>query len=56
MLVPRLKGVPRYHVNRKASKFLKVLDQGNVIKKKGTELEVDQKIEISVWAGLSSGN
>ena len=48
MLVPRLKGVPRYHVNLKAEKFLKVLDQGNVIKKRGTGLEADQKIEITV--------
>lgn len=35
---------------------LKVLDQGTVIKKRGTGLEADQKIETTVWAGLSPGN
>jgi hypothetical protein len=29
------------------------LDQGNVIKKRGTGLAADEKIEITAWAGLS---
>jgi hypothetical protein len=39
-----------------AQQFLKILNQADVIKKRGTRLEVHQEVQIAVWARLLSGN
>ena len=44
MFVPGLQGAPRDDVNPNAQEFLKILEQSDVIKKRGTWLEVHKQI------------
>ena len=53
MLVPRLEGIPRDHIDSYAKEFLEILEQADMIKKGGTRLKVHQQVKIAVWASLS---
>ena len=46
----------RNHVNSTVQKFLKVLDQSDVIKERSTRFKVDQQVKIAVWTSLSPGD
>ena len=56
MLVPRLEGAPSNDVNPNSEEFLKILKQADVIKKRGSWLEVHQQIQVAVRASLSPGD
>ena len=56
MLVSRLEGAPRNDVNPNTEEILKILEQADVIKKRGTRLEVHQQIQVAVRASLSPGD
>jgi hypothetical protein len=56
VLVPRLEGAPRDDVNPNSEEFLKILEQADVIKKRGTWLEVHQQIQVAIRASLSPGD
>jgi hypothetical protein len=45
--------VSRNHVNPNAQKFLKFLDQCNLVKEGSTRFKVDQQVKIAVWTRLS---
>jgi hypothetical protein len=53
VVVPRLEGAPRDDVNSDAQEFFKILEQADVIEKRGAWLEIHEQIEIAVWASLS---
>ena len=46
----------RNHVNSTTQKFLKVLDQSDVIKEGSTRFKIDQQVKIAVWTRLSPGD
>ena len=56
MLVSWLEGAPRDDVNPDTQKFLKVLEQPDVIKKRRARLEVDEQVQVAVWTSLASGD
>jgi len=53
VVVPRLEGVPRDDVDFDAQKFLKILEQPDMIKKGGAWLKVHKQVKAVVWASLS---
>jgi hypothetical protein len=53
VVVPRLKSAPRDNVDSDAQEFLKILEQANVIKKRGARLKVNQQVKIAVRASIS---
>ena len=56
MLVPRLEGIPRDHIDSYAQELLEILEQADVINKGGARLKVHQQVKIAVWASLSPGD
>ena len=53
MVVPRLESAPRDDVDADAQKLLKILEQADVIKKRGAWLKIHEQVKIAVWASLS---
>jgi hypothetical protein len=53
VLVPRFESAPRDNVNPDTQKFLKVLEQADMIKKRRTGLKVHKQIEVTALTGLS---
>lgn len=56
MFVPRLEGPPRDDIDPNTQEFLKILEQADLIKKRGTRLEIHEQVQIALWASLSPGN
>jgi hypothetical protein len=56
VLVPGLEGASRHDVNLNSEEFLKILEQADVIKKRGTWLDVHQQIQVAGRASLSPGD
>src|SRR5580704_5712030 len=56
LLVTRLEGAPRDDADPDSQEFLKILEQADVIKKRGTWLEVHEQIQVAVRASLSPGD
>lgn len=56
MFVSRLEGAPRDDIHPDAQEFLKILEQADLIKKRGTRLEIHEQIQIAIWASLSPSN
>jgi len=44
MVVPRLEGAPRDDLNSDTQEFLKIVNQADVIKKRGTRLEIHEQV------------
>ena len=55
MVIPGLESAPRDDVDADAEQLLKVLEQADVIKKRGTRLKIHEQVKIAVWASLSPG-
>jgi hypothetical protein len=56
VFISRFEGASRDDVDPDAQEFLKILEQADVIKKRGTWLEIHEQIEIAVWASRSPGD
>lgn len=46
----------RNDIDPDAQEFLMILEQADLIKKRGARLEVHEQVQIATWAGLSPGN
>ena len=53
MLVPRLEGAPRDDIDSDSQQILEILEQANVIKKRGTLLKIHEQVEITPRTCLS---
>ncbi len=56
MLVPRLEGAPRDDVDSDTEKLFKILEQADVIKKRGALLKIHEQVEVTAGVGLSPGD
>jgi hypothetical protein len=56
VVVPRLEGAPRDNVDADAQEFLEILEQADVIKKRGAWLKVHQQVKVATRASLSPGD
>ena len=56
MVVPRLEGAPRDDVDTDAKKFLKILEQADMVQKGGTRFEIHKQIHIAARVSLSPSN
>jgi hypothetical protein len=56
MVVPRLEGAPRDDVDTDAKEFLKILEQTDVVHKRGARFEIHKQIHIAARVSLSPGD
>jgi hypothetical protein len=56
VFVPRLEGAPRDDIHPNTQEFLKILEQADLIKKRGTRLEIHEQVQIAIWTSLSPSN
>jgi hypothetical protein len=56
VLVSWFEGTPRNHIDSHSQQFLKVLEQADVIKKRGTGLEIHQQVKIAARVRLPASN
>ena len=56
MLVSRLESASRNNVDSDAQKFLKILEQADVVKKGRTRLKIDEQVKITARLRLSPGD
>jgi hypothetical protein len=56
VFVPRLEGAARNDIDPDAQEFLKILEQADLIKKRGARLEIHEQVQVATWVSLTPGN
>jgi hypothetical protein len=54
--IPTIEGSPRDDIDPNTEKVLKILQQTNMINKRGAFVEVHEQIQVAAWARLSPGD
>jgi hypothetical protein len=56
VLIPRLQGTSRDHVNSYTQKLLKILEQADMIQQRRTFLKVHQEVQVTIGVSLAPGH
>jgi hypothetical protein len=56
VVIPWLKATPCHDIDLNAQKLLQILEQADMVKKRGSGLEVDKQIDTTARMGLPPGD